>query len=204
MLVDGFGDRGRLGRLRRSIVGSHSLRGERRPGQSDPELGTGQPAGGCRVVLFLQEFEALVRDGVEPDVVPRAELFWRSQAERIAGALGIDRERAEHIGDFGDAETTMKRHRPEMMAMQATGELREDGIFRVGGNAFDHELLPRDPQREERSLLEQMFGAPRHARCRGGKRRVTLRIHRVLMEGDRELDQKIGQLPGEGGCHGLP
>src|SRR5207237_10205281 len=98
-------------------------------------------------------------------MVPRAELFRRSQAERIAGAFGIGRECAEHFGDFGGPETTMKRHRAEMMAMQTTGELREDGIFRVGGDAFDHELLPREPQREQGSLLEQMCGTPRHARC---------------------------------------
>ncbi len=199
-----------LGRRRRCFVGCDRLRGQRRPRQADPELRTAQPAllrplivEGSRAVVFLQ-LQALVRDSMQSDVIPRPELLRWSEAERIARALGIDRERPEHIGNLCGAETAMKGDRAQVMAMQATGELGEYGVFGVGGDAFDDQLLPCYAQRESRPILEQTLGAASHPRRRRGKRRVPLRIHRMLMEGDRELDQEIGQLPGQRGCHGLP
>ncbi len=134
---------------------------------------------------------------MQSDVIPRPELLRWSQAERIAGALRINRKCPENIGDFCSAETAMKRHRAQVMAMQATGELGEHRVLGIGRHAFDDQLLSCYSQRESRPLLEQTLCAASHPGRRGGERRVTLRVHRMLMEGDRELDQEISQLTGK-------
>ena len=80
-------------------------------------------AEGSRAVVFLQQLQALVRDGMQSNVIPHPELLRWSEAERIARALCIDRERPENIGNLCGAETAMKGDRAQVMAMQATGQL---------------------------------------------------------------------------------
>src|SRR3954468_2873578 len=93
----------------------------------------------------------------------------------------------------------MERDRTEMMAMQAVGELGEQGIFGISGEALDYELLARYPQRQRGPLLQEVLRTPGDARRRGVQRRMALRVHGVLMEGNRELNKEVCQLPGEGG-----
>jgi hypothetical protein len=89
-----------------------------------------------------------------------------------------------------------------MVAMQATGELGEEGVLGIGGDAFDDELLAGDAEGEGRTLFEEVLGPAGDTRGRRTQRRMPFRIHRVLVEGNRELNEKIGQLSRESGLFG--
>jgi len=69
---------------------------------------------------------------------------------------------------------------------------------RSGRDALDHQLLPCDAERECGAVFEQEPGAPGHARRRRRERWMTLRIHGVLVERDRELDQEVRQVARQG------
>src|SRR5439155_23280815 len=86
-----------------------------------------------------------------------------------------------------------------MVAMQTTGELGEERVFGIGGNTFDDELLSGDAESDGRAPFEQMLGAACDARRGRSQRRMPLRIHRVLMEGNRESYEEIGQLSRKSG-----
>lgn len=55
----------------------------------------------------------------------------------------------------------MERDGAEAVSMQTAGELGEERVPGVGGDAFDDQLLARHPQRDRRAFLEQMLRAPR-------------------------------------------
>ena len=78
--------------------------------------------------------------------------------------------------------------------MQASRQLGEDRVARIGGHAFDHELVARDPERKRGPVLQQCVGASQHTRGGGRQRRVVLGIHGVLVEGDRQLDEEFTEL----------
>ena len=136
-------------------------------------------------------------------------MLGRTQPEWLAAPLGLDRQRLQHLSDLAHPQTAVKRHRAEMVAMQPTGEFGEEGVLGVGGNTFDDELLSGDAEGDGGAAFEEMLGATHDAAGGGGQRRMPLRVHRVLVEGDREFDQEVRQLSREGGLfrrgsHGPP
>jgi hypothetical protein len=79
-----------------------------------------------------------------------------------------------------------------VVPVQPTGELRQEGVLGIGSDPFDHELLPGDAQGEGGSFLEEVLRPPRYPSCGGCEGGMPLRIHGVLVEGDRQLDEEIG------------
>ena len=83
MPIDRLGDHRGLGSGGRTVIGRRRVRAQCRPREADPELRTPQPpflgalvvAGVGRRTVFLQQLEALVSYGVQPDVIPGAELL---------------------------------------------------------------------------------------------------------------------------------
>ena len=207
ILVDRLGDHGRLGRRR--VVSPAGIRREGGTRQTEPQLCAAQtPLPGAfvlgrrRSAIFLQQLEALVGDGMQSHVVPCAQLLRSAEPERLPGAFRVDRERLEHIHDFAHPQPAVERDGAKVVAMQPSRELRQQRVLRIGRDALDDELLASHTQRQRRALFEQMFGSAGGGRGGGGERRVALRVHRVLVEGNRELDQKIGQLSRESGLFG--
>ncbi len=78
--------------------------------------------------------------------------------------------------------------------MQPVGEILEDGVPGIGRDALDDQLIARDAQRQLAPLREQRFEPARDALGRRDERRVAAGIHRVLVEGDRELAEEVGQI----------
>ena len=209
MVIDRLGDHRRLSRRRGCVIGRQRVRGESRTRQSHPQLRAPEPAFFGGLVILLQQLEPFVRDGVQPDVIPGAQLLRRAEAEWLPGAFRFHGERLQHVGDFGHTQAAVERHGAEMVAMQTTGELGKEGVLCIGGDAFDDELLARHAQRERRALLEKMLGTARHPSRRRRERRMSLRIHRVLVKRDGQLNEEVGQLsresrPFRGGGHGPP
>ena len=110
--------------------------------------------------------------------------------ERLGGNLFFGVE-MENIG--------VSLNGAQVVAVEAAGQFREEGMLGIGGDAFDHELLARDPQREGGSLLQELLRPSCHPGCRGGEQGVPLRIHGVFVQGDRQLNEEIGELPRERG-----
>jgi len=199
MVIDRLGDHRRLSRRRGCVIGRQRVRGESRTRQSYPQLRAPEPAFFEGLVILLQQLEPFVRDGVQPDVIPGAQLFRRAEAEWLPGTFRFHGERLQHVGHFGHTHAAVERHGAEMVAMQTTGELGKEGVLCVGGDTFDDELLARHAQRERRAFLEQVLGTPGHPRRGGRERGVPLRIHRVLVQRDGQLDKEVGQLSRKGG-----
>ena len=88
------------------------------------------------------------------------------------------------------------------MAVEASGELGEDRVFGVGGDPLDDQLVPGDAEGQGPPLAEELDQAPQNPSRSGLKGGVTLGVHRVLVEGDRQLDQEFPELPREGGLGG--
>ncbi len=145
-----------------------------------------------RCPLFVQQLEALIGEGMQPDVLPGAQPLRGTETERLTRALRLDRERTEHIGNLRRADTPVESHGAEMVAVQAPRELGQQRVLGIGSDALDHELLPRYAQREGGPLLQELLGPTRHARGRGSEGGMALRIHGMFVERDRQLDEKIG------------
>src|SRR5206468_222840 len=109
----------------------------------------------------------------------------------FAGPVSLGSERAQHGGYFGSSQPAMEGDRAQVVTVESAGELRQQGVLRISGNALDHELLPRNAQREGGSFLKELLGPSCHPRGGGGEQGVPLRVHGVLVEGDRQLDEEI-------------
>ncbi len=87
----------------------------------------------------------------------------------------------------------METDSPEVVAVQPSGQLPQDGVVGIRGNPFDNQLIPCDAQREGPALLQQPIHAFRHtSRCRS-QRRMIRRVHGVLVDCDRKLNQAAAQ-----------
>ena len=78
--------------------------------------------------------------------------------------------------------------------MQALGEAPQDRLLRIGGDAFDDELVPGHAQRDALAAFKQPFGTAHDGSRRRLKRRMSGRIHRVLVQGDRQIDEELAEL----------
>jgi len=129
---------------------------------------------------------------------PRCQAVPVAQAQRLPGPFRFDGERPECIGHFSLFHAAPERDGAQVVTMQPTGELPQDRMLGVCRHTLDHELVAGHAQRDGRSILEQQRRAPGQARGRRRERRVPLGIHRVLVQGDRKLDQEIGEVARQG------
>ena len=65
--------------------------------------------------------------------------------------------------------------------MEGVGQTTQDRLVGVGGNALDHQLVPRDAECERLAILEDAFGAPKDSCDSGLERRMPVRVDRVVM-----------------------
>ncbi len=82
--------------------------------------------------------------------------------------------------------------------MQPPRELPQHGMLGVGSHTLDHELVAGHAEGDRRSILEQQRRAPGQPRRRGRERRVPFGIHGVFVQGNRQLDQEIGEVTRQG------
>ena len=194
--VDRLCDHRRLSRHGLVVLG---LQGQRRPREADPELRGPRPFCGC---ALADELEALVGEGVQLDVGPGAQPLGVAEAQRLPGALRVHGQGLEHVSHFRRLDTLAEGHGTQVVPMQPLGELAQHRMLRVGGDPLDDKLPAGDAQRQGRAVLEQQRRSPGHARSRRRQRRVALGIHGVLVEGDGQLDQEIGEVARQGRAPG--
>ncbi len=131
-------------------------------------------------------------------VRPRRQAVPVAQAQRLPGPFRFDGERPQRIGHLALLHAASERDGAQVVTMQPGGELPQHGMLGVGCHTLDHELVAGHAKRDRRSILEQQRGAPGHARGRRRERRVPFGIHGVLVQGDRKLDQEIGEVARQG------
>jgi hypothetical protein len=131
---------------------------------------------------------------------PDGQLPGISDPKRLAGAIGLHRDGAQHVLHFPGFEAAGEGDGPQVVTVQPAGELGEDRVAGIGGDAFDHELIARDAEREGGPVPQQCLTTPHDAGHRRPKRGVPKRIHGVLVERDRELDQEPTQFARQRGA----
>src|SRR6185436_17428605 len=89
------------------------------------------------------------------------------------------------------------------MPMQSLGQPTQDRLVGIRRDAVDDQLSSGDAEYERRSLVKQTSDAAGEASNRRGERRVTPRIHRMLLYCNRQFDQELAQLAGQRDTLGL-
>ena len=133
------------------------------------------------------ERERCRRTWSQPGSCPPAE-------RQRAVAIGLTRQRAQRDADFGRLQAAQQAHGAEMMAMQPFGEPPQHGLLRVGRHALDDQLMPRDAERDQGAVAHQALGMPRDGLGRRSERGVPLRVHRVPVQRDGQLDEEIREV----------
>ena len=105
---------------------------------------------------------------MQPDVLPGGEPRGVAQAERLAGTVRFDRQRAQHVGHFPRLDAAVERDRAEMVAMQPVRQLAQHRMPGIGGDAFDHQLVARDTEGHGGAVLEQALRPRRTSRSTAG------------------------------------
>ncbi|PYP37189.1 MAG: hypothetical protein DMD46_06215 [Gemmatimonadetes bacterium] len=155
-----------------------------------PPLGRRRPV--------VHQLQPLVRERVQLHVRPGAHPLGRPEAQRLAAPLRVDGQGLQDVRDLAHLETTPEGDRAEVMAVEAPGELGQDGVGGVGRHPLDHQLVTRDAERHRRSVHHQLLHAARHPGRRRRQRRMAFGIHGVLVQGDGEFDQEIGEVARQG------
>ena len=205
MPVDGVGDASRLGgapdAVRVAVASSVALglSGHGRPRQPDPQLG--DPRRGAPVLplggLVPSEGQAVEGQRMEADVVTARQLS-TSQRQR-AVAIGLAGQRPQGNAHFLRLQAAQHADGAEMMAVQPLGEPAQHRVLGVGRDAFDDQLLPRHAERDQIAVAEQALDVPGDASGRGPEGRMPLRVHRVLVQRDGQLDEELGEVARRGG-----
>ena len=205
VLVDRFGDGHRLERCPAvhgafHLAAMHGVGRERRGGETDPEL-RGAPGGDLpfdRVrLLAVEQLETVVGERKGVDALPARRQRVRVEPDRDAISPRVDRERRHKVGQLRALHAALELDRADVVAMKAERELVEQRMIRVGGDALDHELPARDADRQHRVFGEQAEQGARDGVDCAVEERMAGGIDRVLVHGDRKLDQKVAELARE-------
>jgi hypothetical protein len=116
----------------------------------------------------------------------------RCEPER-SDLVGFLRKGAERLAHFDDLDAAQDGDRTELMPIQPLRQPAENRLCRIRGYPFDDELTPRDAKGDLRPVGQQTGRAGYNGRSRRLQRRMAVRIHRVLVKSDRELDQKLAE-----------
>ncbi len=125
---------------------------------------------------------------------PRAQAFRWPQAQRLVGAVGVDRQCPQHVRHFGGLDAPAKRDSPQVVPVEPPGKVPQHGMLGIGRHPLDDELLARNAQRQGRAVFEQETRSPADGGRGRSEGRMALGVHRVLVQGDRQFDKKIGEV----------
>ncbi len=174
--------------IRRHALGEH----ERGAREGDPnEL----RAGALRLVVgeaavLAHEFELVVHDRRQSDVRPA--LCLRGEGDLRTLVL-VFRRRDEEVGELIAQHFGTDRDRAQAMPVETLRQLLHERVVGIGGDPLDHDLRARDAQRDRAIAGHRRVQAPHDALDRRGKLRVPGRVDRVLLHGDAEIQEEIGE-----------
>jgi hypothetical protein len=82
------------------------------------------------------------------------------------------------------------------MSVEAMRQVPEKRVVGVCGSSLEHQPVSGYSQGHGIATSKQVLKTLDESVCGGFEVGVTGRVHRSLVEDDREFDQKVGQLPG--------
>jgi hypothetical protein len=157
---------------------------------------------GSIVETVTDQLELIECQREQTCVAPPLEDLGSHESERSLDPPTIDRDRREHLSQLFLVETAAQTQRADLVAMEARGEVTEDGMIFVSGNAFDDQLAACDTYRERRRLLEKRGKPARQTIDGRDEERVGAGIDGVLVHGHRQLDEQVGVVLGQCGVGG--
>ena len=165
--------------------------------QRDPELGIGRglpfvaALTGCGPVV--DQSQPVERQRMQREVGPLEEPAVAFETERPA-SIGFTRKGAQRMIEFLRLNSTSDAHGADVMAVESFGQSPEHGLIRVGRHAVDDQLAARNAEGDHPSVLEQPARPIDDRIDNGAKRRMSARVHRITMQRDGQLDEKLAQL----------
>ena len=87
----------------------------------------------------------------------------------------------------------------DSLAVQPAGQVAQQRVARLGGDTADDQLVARDADDQPLAPLEQRTRAGGRSGQHPPRGADAQRVHRALVEDDRELDQEVGQVARERG-----
>ena len=80
------------------------------------------------------------------------------------------------------------------MPVQPVGQAPQYRLIGIRRHAVDDQLPPGDAEGDRRPVLEQPIGTTNDVLDRRTKGRMPARIHRMSMQRDGQLDEKVAEL----------
>ena len=153
--------------------------------------------------LVADDFQPIERERMQAQMWPIGQLSRRRQAERSLLRVLLLGQRVQRGRDLIGIDARQNADRAEMMSMQVLCETAEDRLIGISRDAVDDQLVAGHAERDRGPAVEQplrAFSEPFRGRAERG---VPGRIHGVLVERNRKLDQKFAQIASKNDPVGL-
>ena len=144
----------------------------------------------------------LVGERVQPHVRPLRQLLDGLQPERDGVLPTVDPDRRQHVTQLLAPHRAHDFDSAQMMMVQPLRQLAQDRVRLVRRDPLDHQLAAGDAEGERVALFEQGTQPALEPLDRRRQHRMPRRVDRELLQRNRELDQKIDQLPWQGSAIG--
>jgi hypothetical protein len=129
---------------------------------------------------------------------PPGHLIGRQEPEGLAVSLRIPGKRAQEVQDLVPLHPFGKRHGPELVSVEPPGQIREYGMVRLCRHAFDDQLALGHADGQVASLREETGQASQELLARFLESGVISRVHGTAVHTNRELEEEIRELSGQG------
>jgi hypothetical protein len=147
------------------------------------------------VRVVFNELQSIVSERKESHVRPELTHALDVEADWRLRPNGVDSERRQRIPKLLAPDSTNELHRPDVVRVQTCGKFLEHRVQRVGRDTFDDQLPPRDSDRQRVTIAdEECSQSIGNSVYRSVQKRMAFGVYRVLVQRDRQLDEKIGEL----------
>jgi hypothetical protein len=145
--------------------------------------------------IILNELQSIVSERKESHVRPELSHALDVETDWCLRPNGVDSECRQGIPQLFAPDSANELHSADVVPMQTHGKLFQHGVQRVGRNAFDYQLPARDSDRQRLTIADEERSQSVGDSVYGSvQKRMALRVYRVLVQRDRQLDEKIGEL----------
>ena len=157
---------------------------------------------------IINDPKTIEHERLQFDVRPLRNIWFEAQRPFTIGLSGQCTERLAKLVRIHAAHDA---DRADVMLVQGVRETTQDGLIGIRRHAVDDQLPARHAKRDLWTTFKEVFRSTDHRFNGGNERWVSRRVHRLAMQGDRELDEELVQVTrqrcplGSGGSlHRLP
>ncbi len=208
ILVDRLGDL----RFRSSHAALGPIGRKRRSRKAQPQIGICRWLPGLDIAAtghsFVDDPKTIEHERLQFDVRPLRDICLEPQWPVTVGLCG---QCTERLAKFQGVDAGHDADRADVMLVQRVRETTKDGLIGIGRDTIDDQLAARNAEGDVPTIRKELFAAPEDRFNGRNEGRVSGRVHRLAMQGDRELDEELVQVTrqrsplGSGGSlHRLP